>query len=102
MTLTEWFPESGAEAEFQIAFLIQKSDEILDAAEAALVEITVEVQLETVGDCVKWEIIGKLFPEIEKVLVECYLQIFPVLWGDIIRIDELYEDHELVELVLLL
>ena len=42
-----------AEAEFQIAFLIQKSDEILDAAEAALVEITVEGQLETVGDCVK-------------------------------------------------
>ena len=47
------FPESGAEAEFQIAFLIQKSDEILDTAEAALVEITVEIQLKPVGDCVK-------------------------------------------------
>ena len=53
MTLTERFSESGAEAEFQIAFLIQKSDEILDTAEAALVEITVEVQLKPVGDCVK-------------------------------------------------
>ena len=42
-----------AEAEFQIAFLIQKSDEILDTAEAALVEITVEIQLKPVGDCVK-------------------------------------------------
>ena len=43
MTLTERFSESGAKTEFQIAFLIQKSDEILNAAEAALVEITVEI-----------------------------------------------------------
>ena len=101
MTLTERFSESGAETEFQIAFLIQKSDEILDTAEAALVEITVEIQLKPVGDCVKWEIVRVLFSEIKKIFVKGDLQIFPVLWGDIIRIDKLYEDHELVELVLL-
>ena len=79
MTLTERFSESGAETEFQIAFLIQKSDEILDTAEAALVEITVEIQLKPVGDCVKSEIVRVLFSEIKKIFVKGDLQIFPVL-----------------------
>ncbi len=49
--------ESGTETEFEVALLVQESDEILDPAETALIEITVESELEPVRDGVNGEIV---------------------------------------------
>ena len=48
------------------------------------------------------EIVIVFLSEIQEIFVQCDFQIFPVLGRNIIRIDKLYEDHELVELAFLL
>ena len=48
VTFSQRFSEACAETEFQIAFLIQKCDQVLDPLEARLVKIAVEIQFKPV------------------------------------------------------
>ena len=101
MAFTDGASDAGADSELQAVFSIQEGDQILDSLEVLFVKIAVGHELKAVGDGVDGEVVAVLPPKVQKVFVECNLQILPVMGSDGFRIYELNEDHQLAGPVLL-
>lgn len=80
MALSQGVSEAGAQTEFQVPFLIQIRDQILDPVKA-LLKIRVHVQLEPVGYGADGKVIMVFPAEVQKIFVEGDLQILPVMGG---------------------
>ena len=75
--------KSCAKSEFQLAGLIQESDQILNTFETGLVKITVQRKFKAMRCCMKRKIILEFFAKIQQVFVECDVPLLEVRNADI-------------------
>ena len=87
VAFSDGFAEPGAQPEFQISFLVQIGDHVLDPFKTVTVEIAVHIQFIAVGYRVDGKFILKFLSEIQKVFMEGDLQIFPVHGSNVFRIN---------------
>ena len=95
MAVAQRVAHSRAEAEVQISLLVQIGDQLPDPLETIFIEVAVHIQLKAVGNGVDGKVVGIFPAEIQQIFMERDLQIFPVLGGNMLRVDQLDQDHQL-------